>query len=112
MALSTDEIINLTSQIINDFNLEEKHSKNLKQVFKTHGNQSFYILQYISFVKNFLLLSRVGKYTIEVLSCKEHCFLNRLSDSCFIQIKKRRINKAELRSEHNNEIFLTIDVFR
>ena len=112
MALSADKIINLTRQTIMDYNLEEKDSENLKQVFKMHGNVPFYIIRYVSFVKNFLILSKVGKYTIEVPSRREHYFLKRLSDSCFIQIKNRRVEKAELISEYYNEIFLTIDVFR
>ena len=112
MALSADEIINLTRQTIMDYNLEEKHSENIKRIFETHGNQPFYVLRYVSFIKNFLILSKVGKYTIEVPSRREHYFLKRLSDSCFIQIKNRRVEKAELISEYYNEIFLTIDVFR
>ena len=115
MALTMDEIINLTRQTINDFDLEEekeKHWENLKQIFSTHGNQPFYVLRYISFMKNFLILSKVGKYTIEVPSRKEHYFVNRLSDSCFIQVKNRRVEKTELRSKYYNQIFLTIDVFR
>ena len=114
MALLSDEINNLTRQTINDFlkkEEEEKH-ENLKQILIMHGNQPFYVLRYVSFMKNFLVLSKVGKYTIEVPLRKEHYFVNRLSDSCFIQIKNRRVEKAELRSEYYNEIFLTIDVFR
>ena len=112
MALTTDEIINLTRHTLKDYNLEEKHSENIKRIFEMHGNQPFYALSYISFVKNFLILSKVGKYTIEVPSRREHYFLNRLSDSCFIQVKNRRTDKAALCSEYNNEIFLAIDVFR
>ena len=115
MALSGDEINNLTRQTINEFDLkeeEEKHYENIKKIFIMHGNQEFYVLRYISFVKNFLLLSKVGKYTIEVPSRREHYFVNRLSDSCFIQIKNRRVEKAQLHSEYYNEIYLTIDVFR
>ena len=112
MALSADEIINLTRHTLMDYNLEEKHSENIKRIFKRHGNQPFYVLRYVSFIKNFLILSKVGKYTIEVPSRREHYFLKRLSDSCFIQIKNRRVEKAELISEYYNEIFLTIDVFR
>ena len=112
MALSANEIINLTGHTLMDYNLEEKHSQNIERIFKTHDNQPFYVLRYVSFIKNFLILSKVGKYTIEVPSRREHYFLKRLSDSCFIQIKNRRVEKAELISEYYNEIFLTIDVFR
>ena len=111
MALTSNEIINITRQTISEYNLEEKDSENLKQVLKMHGNEPFYIWRYVSFMKNFLVLSKVGKYTIEVPSCKERYFLNRLTDSCFIQVKNRRVEKAELHSEYYNKIFLTIDVF-
>ena len=69
MALSNNEILNLTDSYINEYNLEkEKHFENLKQIFKNHGNKPFYVFRYISFVKNFLLLSKSGMYTIEVPS--------------------------------------------
>ena len=113
MALTSDEITNITKQTISEFKLnEENDSKNIEQIFKMHGNQQFYILRYVSFVKNLLILSKVGKYTIEVPSCKERYFLDRLTDSCFIVVKNRRVKKTELCSEYYNEIFLTIDVFR
>ena len=112
MALSTNEIINLTTGIIHDYNLEEKHFANLKEIFKTHGNQPFYIFCYISFIKNFLILSRVGSYTIEVPSCKENYFLNRLKDACFIQVVNRRTYKAVLNSEYGDKIYFTIKMFR
>ena len=113
MALTSDEIINITRQTISEFKLnEEEDSKYIEQVLKMHGNQQFYILRYVSFVKNFLILSKVGKYTIEVPSQRERYFVDRLSDSCFIQVKNRRVEKTELHSEYYNEIYLTIDVFR
>ena len=113
MALTSDQIINITRQIISEFNLsEENDSKNIEQILKLHGNQQFYILRYVSFCKNFLILSKSGKYTIEVPSRKEHYFVNRLTNSCFIQVKNRRVEEVQLRSEYYNEIYLTIDVFR
>ena len=112
MALSADQIVNITNQTILEFNLDKENSKYIEQVLKMHGNQQFYILRFVSFVKNFLVLSKVGKYTIVVPSKKEHYFLDRLKDSCFIQVKNRRVEKAELNSEHYDEIYLTIDVFR
>ena len=112
MALSKDEITNLTRQTIMEYNLEEKHYENLKRKFETHGDQPFYMFRFLSFAKNFLMLSKVGKYTIKVPSRREQYFLNRLTDSCFIQVKNRRVEKAELRSEYYNEIFLTVGVFR
>ena len=65
MALSNNEILNLTDLYINEYNLEkEKHFQNLKQIFINHDNKPFYIFRYISFVKNFLILSKSGMYTM------------------------------------------------
>ena len=113
MALTSDQITNITRQTISEFKLDEENdSKNIEQILKMHGNQQFYILRYVSFCKNFLILSKVGKYTIEVPSLREHYFVDRLSDSCFIQVKNRGVEKVHLNSEYYNEIYLTIDVFR
>ena len=113
MALTSDQIINITRQTISEFELnEENDSKNIQQILKMHGNNQFYLLRYVSFCKNLLILSKAAKYTIEVPSKKEEYYLNRLTDSCFIQIKNRRVEKAELRSEYYDEVFLTIDVFK
>ena len=112
MALSTNEILNLTSYTLNENNLESKHFDNVKEIFKTHDNQPFYVFRYISFVKNFLILSKAGMYTIEVPSRKEHIFLNRLQKACFIQVKKRRTDKTILNSEFADEIYFTINVYK
>ena len=77
-----------------------------------HGNQPFYVFRYISFIKNFLILSRVRSYTIEVPSRKENYFLNRLKDACFIQVVNRRTDKTVLNSEYGDEIYFTIKIFR
>ena len=76
MALTSDQITNITRQTISEFKLDEENdSKNIEQILKMHGNQQFYILRYVSFCKNFLILSKVGKYTIEVPSRREHSLL-------------------------------------
>ena len=67
---------------------KKKHFDNLKQIFKNHGNKPFRVFRYISFVKNFLLLSKSGMYTIEVPSRREHIFLDRLQKACYIKLKK------------------------
>ena len=112
MALTADEINNITRQTISEFELDESNLKYIEQVLKMHGNQQFYILRFVSFIKNILILSKVGKYTVEIPSCKERYFLDRLSNSCFVQVKNRRVEKAELNSEYYDEIYLMIDVFR
>ena len=112
MALSNNEILNLTDFNINEYELErEKHFDNLKQIFKNHGNKPFRVFRYILFVKNFLLLSKSGMYTIEVPSRREHIFLDRLQKACYIQVKKRRVVKEPINSEFNDEIFFTIVFF-
>ena len=112
MALSTNEILNLMSYTLREHNLASKHFDNVKEIFKTHGNQPFYVFRFMSFVKNFLILWKAGMYMIEVPSKKEHIFLDRLQKACFIQIKKRRTDKATLNSEFADEIYFTINVYR
>ena len=112
MALSDNEILNLTDYYLNEYNLDkEKHFQNLKEIFKNHGNQPFYVFRYISFVKNFLLLLKSGVYTIEVPSRREHMFLDKLQKACYIQVKKRRVVKEPINSEFNVKGFFTINVF-
>ena len=112
MALSQNEILNLTMYTLNEYNLDEKkHFENVKEIFKNHGNQPFYVYRYISFVKNFLILSKARMYTIDVPSQREHIFLDKLQKACYIQVKKRRTVKEPLLSEYVDEIYFTINVF-
>ena len=112
MALSNDEILNLTSHYINEYKLdEEKHFENVKEIFRNHGNEPFYVYRYISFVKNFLILSKAGMYTIEVPLRREHIFLDKLQKACYIQVKKRRTVKELLLSKYDDEIYFTTNVF-
>ena len=112
MALSNNEILNLTDLYIVQYELEkEKHFDNLKQIFINHGNKPFYVFCYILFVKNFLLLLKSGMYTIEVPSRQEHMFLDKLQKACYIQVKKRRVVKEPINSEYNDEVFFTTNVF-
>ena len=90
---------------------KEKHFQNLKQIFINHDNKPFYIFRYISFVKNFLILSKSGMYTMEVPSQREHIFLEKLQKSCYIQVKKRRAERESIKSEFTDEIFFSINVF-
>ena len=71
----------------------------------------FNIYRYISFVKNFLQLSKAAMYTIEVPSRREHIFLDKLQKACYIQLKKRRTVKELVLSEYVDEIYFTINVF-
>ena len=55
-----------------------------------HGYNRFYIYIYIEIcqIKNWLILSKEKKYTIEVPSKKEHIFLRELSKTCYIKVIK------------------------
>ena len=44
---------------------------NLRKLIENHGNQPFYIFRDLSLVKNFLIVTKNLKYTIEVLSRRE-----------------------------------------
>ena len=50
----------------------------LMKLIENHSNQSFYIFRYLSLVKNFLIVSKTLKYTIEVLSRRQYHFLEDL----------------------------------
>ena len=114
MTLSTNEVINLTNKTIKDYNLEEeeKHFNIIKDIYKRHGNQPFYIYHYLSFGKNLLILSKVASYIIEIPLQKENYFLNRLKDTCFIEVLNKRTDKTEINNQHVDDIFYTIKVFR
>ena len=44
-------------------------------------------------------------------SQREHVFLEKLQKSCYIQVKKRRVEREAINSEFNDEMFYTINVF-
>ena len=109
MSLSTNEIINLSTWYIKDFNLnEEKHLDNIKEILRQYGKKNFYIFRNISLAKNFLILSKQGKFTIEVPSQAEWHFLKELQTACYIKVTKRRKKENSL---YSNEIYFTIDVY-
>ena len=84
----------------------------MKELIKNHGNEPFYIFRYMSFLKNFLILSKNGMFTIEVPSQREYYFLEDLKKKCYIQVKKRRVVEEPLNSEYLNEIYFPVNVFR
>ena len=65
----------------------------LKELIKNHGNEPFYIFRYMSFVKNFLIISKNTVFTIEVSSRREYHFLEDLKKKCYIQVKKNKSRK-------------------
>ena len=105
MSLSTNGIINLSTWYVKDFNLnEEKHLDNIKEILRQYGKKNFYIF----WSKNFLILSKQGKFTIEVPSQAEWHFLKELQTACYIKVTKRRKKEDSL---YSNEIYFTIDVY-
>ena len=54
------------------------HKNDLMKLMETQSNQPFYIFRYLSLVKNFLIVSKSLKYTIEVPSRREYHFLEDL----------------------------------
>ena len=57
--------------------------ENLMKLMKNHDNQPFCIFRYLSLVKNFLIVSKNLKYTIEIPSRKEYHFLEDLKKKMF-----------------------------
>ena len=55
----------------------------LMKLIENHSNQLFYIFRYLSLVKNFLIISKTLKYTIEVLSRRQYHFLEDLKKKMF-----------------------------
>ena len=55
----------------------------LMKLIKNPGNQPFYIFRYLTLVKNFLIVSKNLKYTIEVPSRREYHFLEDLKKKMF-----------------------------
>ena len=70
-------INNVASHCAHEYGLTD-HLDELKEFIKNHGNEPFYIFQYMSFVKNFLIVSKNEMFTIEVPSQREYHFLEDL----------------------------------
>ena len=66
----------------------------------------------MSFLKNFLIVSKSGMFTIEVPSQREYHFLEDLNKKCYIQVKIRRTEKEPIDSQFLDEIYFTINVFK
>ena len=70
-------INNVASHYAHDYGLMN-HLDELKEVIKNHGGNPFHIFRHMSFVKNFLIVSKNGMFTIEVPSRREYHFLEDL----------------------------------
>ena len=60
MALSQNEINNITYDYITRYNLnKERDEKTIKEILINKGNNRFSIFRYICFVKNYLIISKM-----------------------------------------------------
>ena len=60
MALSQNEINNITYDYITRYNLnKERDEKTIKEILINKGNNRFSIFRYICFVKNYLIVSKM-----------------------------------------------------
>ena len=104
-------IYNIATHYAREYGLMDRLDK-LKELVKNHGEDPFHIFRYMSFAKNFLIVSKSGMFTIEVPSRREYHFLEDLKKKCYIQVKKRRTEKEPIDSEFLDEIYITINVFK
>ena len=70
-------INNVASHYAHEYGLTDCLDE-LKELIKNHGGNPFHIFRYMSFVKNFLIVSKSGMFTIEVPSQREYHFLEDL----------------------------------
>ena len=80
-------INNVASHYAHEYGLTD-HLDELKEVIKNHGGDAFCIFRYMSFVKNFLIVSKNGMFTIEVPSRREYHFLEDLKKNVISKLKK------------------------
>ena len=107
--LNANQIINIASEYRSWYNLKKEEEDEIKKVLIERGYKKFYIFRYIAIVKNFLILSKKLKFTIEIPIYKERLYLEELNKACFIKIIKRERKNNTLYS--SNEVFATIDVY-
>ena len=104
LLLNANEIINIANDYARKYYLNDEEEKEIKKILIEKGYKKFYIFRYIAIVKNFLILSKNLKFTIEVPMDAERLYLEELNKACFIKIIKRR-------KKETNEIYATIDVY-
>ena len=103
LLLNANQIINIASEYRSFYNLKEEEENEIKKILVERGHKKFYIFRYIAIVKNFLILSRNLKFTIEIPMNRERLYLHELNRACFLKIIKRE--------KKNNEFFAIIDVY-
>ena len=102
--LNANEIIDLANDYKRKYYLKKEEEDEIRKILIEKGCKKFYIFRYIAIVKNFLILSKNLKFTIEVPTDAERLYLEELNKACYIKIIKRR-------KEKNNEIYAIIDVY-
>ena len=106
--LNANEIINIASNYKSNYDLNDEEKDEIKKILIEKGYKKFYIFKYIAKVKNFLILSKQLKFTIEVPMEKERLFVEELNKACFIQIIKRKTKENNV---YSNEVCATINVY-
>ena len=106
--LNANEIINIASDYARKYHLNDEEENEIKKILIEKGCKKFYIFKYIAIIKNFLILSKNLKFTIELPTDAERLYLEELNKACYIKIIKRRKKENVL---YNNEIYATIDVY-
>ena len=106
--LNANEIINIASNYKSNYDLNDEEEDEIKKILIEKGYKKFYIFKYIAKVKNFLILSKQLKLTIEVPMEKERLFVEELNKACFIQIIKRKTKENNV---YSNEVYATINVY-
>ena len=101
--LHANEIINIAGDYKRKYHLKKEEENEIKKILIEKENKKFYIFRYIAIVKNFLILSKNLKLTIELPTDAERLYLEELNGACYIKIIKRR--------KKTNEIYATIDVY-
>ena len=87
--LNANEIINIASEYQLFYNLKKEEDE-IKKILIEKGHKKFYIFRYIAFVKNFLLVSKNLKFTIEIPAIRERLFLEELNKGCYVKVLKRK----------------------
>ena len=75
-------IHNIANHYAREYDVLDRKN-DLMKLIENHSNQPFYIFKYLSLVKNFLIVSKTLKYTIEVLSRRQYHFLEDLKKKMF-----------------------------
>ena len=94
--LNANQIINISSEYRMWYNLKKEEEDEIKKILIEKG------------YKNFLILSKNLKFTIEIPINRERLYLEELNKECYIKIVKRKTKNSEL---YANEVYATIDVY-